>query len=129
MLTKTRTTIITLVAACSFAGAAIIPAVSQASSKQAPKQTHEQLCESYEAEFNAHEETAENPASGAGLKANAHKAAARAARSAIKAGCDTSAWRELPPETSLTILVPSGTVIQGAPEGTPVRVTATLAMQ
>ena len=68
-LTKTRTAIITLVAACSFAGAAIVPAVSQASSKQAPKQTHEQLCESYEAEFNAHEETAEDPANSAGTKA------------------------------------------------------------
>ena len=126
--TKIRNSIITVVAAFSFAGAAIAPTVAQATTKQAPKQTHEQLCQGYEEEFNVHEESAEG-ASSPGLKANAHKAAARVARNAIRAGCDTSAWRELPPETSPTILVPLGTVIQGAPEGTPVRVTATLAMQ
>jgi hypothetical protein len=129
MLSKTRTTIITVVAAFSFAGAAIGPAVAQATTKQAPKQTHEQLCQGYEEEFNVHEETAENPTYSPTTKANAHRAAATVARNAIRAGCDTSAWRELPPETSLTILAPPGTAIQGAPEGTPVRVTATLAMQ
>jgi hypothetical protein len=127
MLSKTRTTVVTLVAAFSFAGAAMVPAVSQASPKHATKQTHEQLCESYEAEFNIFEEGADDPASSPSLKAGSHKAAAKVARTAIKAGCDTSAWRELPPETSPTILVPPGTVIQGTPGGTPIRVTARLA--
>jgi len=130
MLTKTRTTIITLVAAFSFAGAAMVPAVSHASPKQAPKQTHAELCQSYEAEFEIFEEGAEDPASSASLKASSHKQAAKVARTAIKAGCDTSAWRELPPETSRPILVPPGTVMQGAPEAvTPVRVMATLSVK
>jgi len=130
MLTKARTTIITLVAAFSFAGAAIVPAVSQASPKQAPKETHAQLCESYEAEFNIYEDTAQDPASGPGMKATFRKLATKVAKTAIKAGCDTSVWLELPPETSRPILVPPGTVLQGAPEAvTPVRVTAPLALK
>ena len=49
MLSKTRTTIITLVAAFSFAGATMVPAVAQARMKKTPAE--QQHCENLGREF------------------------------------------------------------------------------
>jgi hypothetical protein len=130
MLSKTCTTIITLVAALSFGGAAIVPTVAQA--KETTKQ-HEALCAGLEGSFNAWEEEAENPANDREKQAGAHRMASRAAKMAIKAGCDTSGWRGLLPEASPTSgMRPEGGAPQNSPEGgtlVPVWVTATLAVQ
>ena len=129
MSTKTRTTIITLVATFSVAGAAMVPTVAQAKEKT-KQQSHADMCQGYETEFNIIEEGAEDPKASPATKAAAHKAAAAAARRAIKAGCDTSAWRVQPETSPISVLILPGVAIQGSPEGgTPVRVTATLAVK
>jgi hypothetical protein len=112
MLSKTRTTIISLAAAFSFTGAAIIPTAAQARTKKPGKQANQ--CESlrglYESDVYQEQYDKAHHAS----KAQVEKDETHVTEDLDKGeagGCDISIWREPPPS--------NGPTTRPAPEGEP----------
>jgi hypothetical protein len=118
--TKVRTTTIALVAAFSFAGASVAPAVSQAETKTGSKAT-EQRCEQlwgiFEEATNEASQLYETEGNGTGFK-GALAVAGLAKHIAANEGCDWAS-RVRPPKGSPTSGIRPGGGMQVAPEGPP----------
>ena len=121
LTTKIRTTIITLVAASSFACASVVPAVSQAS--RSTKSFHETICDNFFENFAKDVNKADRL-----YKAEGNSTAFKEALAEAKAelgsgaanGCDWAAHVQPPSEPSeAAVAVTSVSVAQGSPEGLP----------
>jgi hypothetical protein len=109
MLSKTRTTIITAVAAFTFGGAAIVPTVAQARIKKPAGMSHKTFCAMTKSGNEASVEQYEN-AENEQEREHAAKEAAEIRHAARQAHCG---WASL--ELSAEAIRPEGTP-QGAPE-------------
>jgi hypothetical protein len=122
MLSKTRTTIITLVAAFSFGSAAIVPTVAQADTKTGSKATEqrcEQLAGIFEEAVNEASQLYEKEGNGTAFK-GALGIAGLAKHIAANEGCDWASRVRLPNGSPTSGLVPPPVGgIKGAPEAPP----------
>jgi hypothetical protein len=109
--TKIRTTIITLVAAFSFAGASLVPTVAQAKIKKLPGESHKNYCAGLRAGYWADVEGM-NEAS----TQESREAYAKEANEIVQAGREAGCWAARPQGSPTGGLRPVGG-LQGAPEG------------
>jgi hypothetical protein len=129
LTTKIRTSIISLIAAGSFATAAVLPAVSQASkntgayekSLEAEKSVHEAICgdfwRHFEAAVNNADTLYKQEGNSAAFKQELANAKANLG-SGVANGCDWASHVQPPSEPSeVAVVVTPVSVAQGSPEG------------
>ncbi len=114
MLSKTRTTIIALVAAFSFAGASVVPTVAQARKKVSKVSLCNGLESMYELDIKTLEQDKANHASKATLERDENHITADLDKGEA-AGCDITIWQVSPTKHLPT----EGLLPEGEPKSAP----------
>ena len=115
MLSKTRTTIITLVAAFSFAGASVVPTVAQARQKVPAGMSKAKFCAAMHQGYHLLLEEATNPENSATEREIYLREARADKQAAVEVGC---AWATRESPTSAIVSPVGG--LKGSPTPPPV---------
>jgi hypothetical protein len=118
MLSKTRPTIIALVAAFSFAGAAMVPTIAQATIKRPPGMSHNMYCSTLHDAFGTDIGTVRDPGQDKETKEIALAEAVEIVGAARAAGCSW-AGRVRPPESLTPLAEPPVGATQGTEAALP----------